>query len=134
MSVQAPLNNDPVNVITSKENLFIIRNFGSKRGGRTLDTSGYPLNEIHGSHIVIREKSTDNYKPMPLNSNNDGYGSLPADHEYVGFVIATELTKKPFVGIMTNGIVNPAASHFPIDSSLLSDLESALKHIEFNED
>ena len=52
-------------------------------GGRTLDVSNYNLPVIKAGHVVIRDPSTDTYKPMPVKSSGDGYDSLPSSHEYV---------------------------------------------------
>lgn len=58
-------------------------------GGRTLDVSNYNLPVIKAGHVVIRDTSTDTYKPMPVKSSGDGYDSLPGSHEYVGVVVCT---------------------------------------------
>lgn len=91
-------------------------------GGRTLDVSNYNLPVIKAGHVVIRDLSTDTYKPMPVKSSGDGYDPLPVPYEYVGVVVCTKPTSEPLVGIMYSGEVNDLASPYPID-----DIKAAMK-------
>lgn len=61
----ASLNDTATNVTTGKEAVVIVDNFQSIRGGRTLDTTGFTFPSIIAGHIIIRETSSGNYKPMP---------------------------------------------------------------------
>src|SRR5690606_14828773 len=58
------------------------------------------------------------------------YGSLPGGHVYAGILIASILKARPFAGIMYDGVVNPAASRFPL-TSIQSAVSTALPHIKF---
>ena len=61
----ANLTNPIEDLITGNDNIVIVDNFQSIRGGRTLDVTGYPYNVLHAGHVII--KSTEGeYKPMPL--------------------------------------------------------------------
>ena len=61
----ANLTNPIEDLITGNDNIVIVDNFQSIRGGRTLDVTGYPYNVLHAGHVII--KSADGkYKPMPL--------------------------------------------------------------------
>lgn len=62
----ANLNNTPRTFDDGKESVIIVDNFQSIRGGRTLDVTGYTLDEITTGHVIIRETATDEYKPMPV--------------------------------------------------------------------
>lgn len=127
------LTNAPIEVVTDNDNIVIKKYIDGYEGGRTLDTSGYALPVIKAGHIVIRETATGVCKPMPLDSENKAYTSLPSGYEYMGIVVATKLTERPFVGILTNGTVNPAAAPYPYDT-VLSDLKAALPQVEFRKD
>lgn len=61
------------------------------------------------------------------------YGSLPAGHQYVGILLVSIPTAKPFAGIMVRGTVNPAAAPFPM-TSILSAFKTAVPLIDFRED
>lgn len=102
-------------------------------GGRTLDVTGYPLEVINAGHVVIRDKDTDTYKPMPLASGNAAYDALPANHEYVGVVVCSKPVSEPIVGIMYSGEVNDVASPFPIDG-IKDALKTALPTLVFLHD
>lgn len=95
------------------DSVVIVDNFKSKRGGATLDTTGYPLPHIRAGHVIIRQTSNGELKPMPLNGTNDGYGTLPAGHTYYGILINSIRTDKPFAGIMFSGTVNPVVGTLP---------------------
>lgn len=123
----------PIEVITGNDNIVIKKYIDGYEGGRTLDTTEYTLPTIKAGHVVIRETATGVCKPMPINDEKNAYAALPAGHEYIGIVVATKLTEKPFVGILTNGTINPAAAPFKYDS-ILAALKSALPQVEFRKD
>lgn len=120
-------------IITENDNIVIKKYIDGYEGGRTLDMTGYGLSVIKSGHVVIVDPATKKFKPMPLVSTNDAYKELPKDHKYAGIVVATKTADRPFVGILTQGTVNPAAAPFKYDS-ILSDLKEALPLIEFRED
>jgi hypothetical protein len=65
---------------------------------------------------------------MPI--SGDVYAALPANHSYVGVVVASILTSKPMAGIMTQGTVNEEASPYPVTTGI----KAALTHITFTKD
>lgn len=120
------------------DSVVIVDNFKSKRGGVTLDTTGYPLPHIRAGHVLIKETATGEIKPMPLNGTNDGYGTLPGGHTYYGILINSVRTDKPFAGVMFSGTVNPvigtiaaaqAQGYFDI-SGILSAVQTAFRGID----
>lgn len=62
----ADLNNDGEQIITGNDSIVIVENFESVRGGRTLDVTGFAPDVINAGHVLIKETSTGNYKPMPV--------------------------------------------------------------------
>ena len=127
------LMNGRTEVITGNDNVVIVDNFQSIRGGRSLDVTGYTKDMIHAGHVIIMETVTKEYKPMPLNAAGTDYDALPAGHEYAGILIASILTKRAFAGIMVRGTVNHAAAPFPM-GAILADVRAALPLIDFRED
>lgn len=61
------------------------------------------------------------------------YGSLPSGHTYAGFNVSTQLTSKPFCGIMYRGTVNNLAAPYDM-SSILAAVKTALPLIYFTTD
>ncbi len=61
----ADLTNPKEDLITGNDNIVIVDNFQSIRGGRTLDVTGYPYNVLHAGHVIIKSAEGE-YKPMPL--------------------------------------------------------------------
>lgn len=132
----ANLANPKTEVISGNDNVVIVDNFQSIRGGRTLNVTGYTLAALKAGHVIIRETATDEYKPMPVvttDPNNPAYGTLPEGHEYAGILIASIPTAKPFAGIMVRGTVNFAAAPYPMDS-ILAAVKTALPLIDFRKD
>ena len=127
----ANLINSGTGMTTDNESIVIVDNFQSKRGGATLDVTGFTPEVIPAGHIVIKETATGEFKPMPV--SGDAYGTLPVGHTYEGVVIANTLTAKPMVGIMYRGTVNPNASAYDI-SSILTAVRAALPLIIFKAD
>ena len=62
---RADLTNPIEDLITGNDNIVIVDNFQSIRGGRTLDVTGYPYNVLHAGHVIIKDADGE-YKPMPL--------------------------------------------------------------------
>ena len=64
------LTNPQEEIITGNDNIVIIDNFQSIRGGRTLDVTGYPYNVLHAGHVIIKSADGE-YKPMPLTGDGN---------------------------------------------------------------
>jgi hypothetical protein len=144
----ADLKNESQEVITGNDNIVIVDNFQSIRGGRTLDTTGFTPEVINAGHVIIKEDATGEYKPLgvipqgtDVSQDQDGsdittedaYAALPAGHSYAGILIASILTKRPFAGILVRGTVNPAAAPYPM-TDILTAVKTALPLIDFRED
>lgn len=112
MAVYVNLADEGVNVDNSMDSVVIMNNQFTIPGGKSLDTTGYSLDVLKAGHVIIKETATGNYKPMPV--SGAAYAALPAGHEYVGILVATILTKRPFAGIMIEGWVNEPASPYPV--------------------
>lgn len=115
------------------DTLVIVDNFQSKRGGVTLDVTGFSKTSIRGGHVVIKETATGELKPMPVIGT--AYGSLPVGHEYYGHVVNSVLTSKPFVGVTRRGVVNhkvvdPTIGYFDMES-ILTALKAKLTLIDY---
>lgn len=124
------------------DHLVVRENYTARDGGVTLDTTNYALPNIRAGHVVIRETSTGELKPMPLNGSNDGYGSLPGGHTYYGHTVQSCRTDRPFVGVTYHAKINPvigtdasaqAAGYFDL-TSILSALRAALTHVIYEGD
>lgn len=116
------------------DNVVIVDNFKSKRGGASLDTTGFPKAWIRAGHVIIKQTSNGELKPMPLNGAGNAYAALPAGHTYYGILIATVPTAKPFAGIMFSGtvnpkVINPAAGYYDI-APILADVQTAFRGID----
>jgi hypothetical protein len=134
MPVYVNLVDDVVNVDSSLDSIVIIENIVSIRGGKSLDTTGYTLDVLKAGHIIIKETATGNYKPMPLAAGNAAYDALPSGHTYVGVLVATILTKRPFAGVMIEGYVNEPASPYPVATIKAAFQTATLNEIKFRGD
>lgn len=68
-----------------------------------------------------------------VDGSSVAYAALPASHSYVGVLVATIRTKRPFAAIMVRGTVNYAAAPYSM-TSILSAVRSALPNIRFTTD
>ena len=134
MAVQVNLVDEIVNIDNSKDSIVIIDNQFSIPGGKSLDTTGFTADVINAGHVIIRETSTGNYKPMPLDVGETAYAALPANHTYEGVLVATILKKRPFAGVMLEGWVNEAASPFSVTSIKSAFLTAVGNKIKFRGD
>lgn len=80
----ADLNTGVSNYGDGKDSVVIVDNFQSIRGGRTLDVTGFLPSVIRAGHVVIKETSSGNYKPMPSSGVNGiaTLGSVTAGSAY----------------------------------------------------
>lgn len=123
----ANLNRDGLEVQMGNDDIVIVKALGDVPGGRTLDVSGMPsdMKVIKAGHIII--KNSENYKPMPLNGGGTAYGSLPANHSYVGVLKASILVSDPRAAIVTIGQIKAAACPYTVTDGI----KSGLPRIEF---
>lgn len=78
------LNNQMETIVTGSDNIVIIDNFQSIRGGRSLDVTGFVPREIKAGHIIIKSDEGE-YKPMPVGSDNSitELGTITGGSSYV---------------------------------------------------
>ncbi len=87
------LQNESQNVITGNDNIVIIDNLQSVRGGRSLDMTGYPHDFLHAGHVIIKD-AAEEYKPMPITGEGSIVslgtivpGTLYTDGTYTGVAL-----------------------------------------------
>lgn len=128
----ASLNNDSTALDTGNDSIVIVEYLSGKVGGATLNVTGFAPEVIPAGHVVIRETSTGDLKPMPVTGS--AYAALPAGHTYSPYVVvASVLKSKPFVGLMDRGTVNPNAQAYAI-ASILDAVKAAQPHIIYRAD
>lgn len=132
------LMNNTVAISDGLDGIIIPNNYTSKRGGASLNVTGYPLPNIRAGHVIIKETATGDFKPMPLAAGNLTYGTLPTGHTYYGHAVQSVLTAKAMVGIMYNGevndkVVSPASGVFDL-ATILTALKAALPHMMYTGD
>lgn len=112
---------------------IVIRNYvDGIKGGVVLDMTGFTPEVIKTGHVIIKS-NTGVYKPMPLNGNV--YGTLPANHSYVGICVTTAEWNKEgsLVGVMTAGEFNDVASPYDF-STIAAAFKTAVPTIRFDHD
>ena len=125
---QADLIKERIEVEDGLESIVIVNALGDIPGGRTLDVTDVAAGTtvIKAGHVIIASNNGV-MKPMPLNAGGTAYGSLPANHTYVGVLKATVTVKDPRAAIVTMGQVNQAACPFTVTEAM----KTALKNIQF---
>lgn len=133
MGAVADFSKDERAILSDMDSIVIRKYIAGIIGGRTLEMKDFKDSVIKAGHIVIRDTTTDTYKPMPVNSECNSYESLPGSHEYVGVVVCSKPANEPLVGIMYAGEVNDKASPYPIDG-IKADIKEALPMLVFMHD
>ena len=123
---QANLVRESNEILDGNDSIVIVNCLGDIPGGRTLDLTGYTPTVVKAGHIIIAD-ANGTTKPMPLNSGGTAYGSLPANHSYLGVLKATVTAADPRAAILTIGQVNQAACPFKITDAM----KTALKDIQW---
>lgn len=124
------LNDEPTNIDTSNDNIVIVDVLMAKRGGTTLDVTGFTPEILKSGLLIIKETATKIYKPMPLDVGGAIYAALPAGHAYAGILIATIKKAQPFAAVLEAGKVNEAAAPYPYPAAA----KTALNLILFTQD
>lgn len=116
--------NDPV----------VIRHYTAGiKGGKVLNVDNYKQEFIRAGHVIIKNTTTGEYLPMPVNEAGDAYESLPENCVYVGVAVSTVPTAEPFVAIMYAGEVNDEASPYAVDS-IKDAIVKAVPTLRFDHD
>lgn len=125
---QANLIREQYEIEDGLESIVIVNCLGDIPGGRTLDVSGVASGTtvIKSGHMLIASNKGV-VKPMPLNSGGTAYGSLPANHSYLGVLKATVSVKDPRAAILTMGQVNQKACPYTVTDAM----KSALPNIQW---
>ncbi len=125
---QANLIREQYEIEDGLESIVIVNCLGDIPGGRTLDVTGVASGTtvIKSGHILIASNKGV-VKPMPLNSGGTAYGSLPANHSYLGVLKATVSVKDPRAAILTMGQVNQKACPYTVTDAM----KSALPNIQW---
>lgn len=123
----AVLNSNVVDYGRNLDSLIVVDNFQSKRGGVTLDVTGFSKPSIRGGHVVIKATASGELKPMPLNAGGTAYATLPADHEYYGHTVQSVLTSKAMVGVTRRAVINHKITDNTIGYFDMTPILAALK-------
>lgn len=122
---------------SSKNSVFVMHYSYGIEGGRSLDTTGYTYDNIYTGHVIIRNTTNNDFKPMPVTgepfASGSAYAALPADHEIVGLTIEDRATILPMAPIIQGGKVNQTAESV-IPYAYTDEIREALSNIEFSQD
>lgn len=121
------LNRDIHEIQSGLDSIVIVKALGDIPGGRTLNVEDVAsdVKVIKAGHIIIAKDN--DYKPMPVASSGEAYGSLPSGYSYVGVLKASVSVKDARAAILTIGQVNAAASPYPVTSAI----KTTLSQIQF---
>lgn len=125
MGVVASLNDETESFDTGNDTIAVPLVLETLVGGCTLDIDGFAPDVIKAGHVVIKDNTSENHKPMPV--SGDAYATMPAGHSYVGVVISSVRTKKPFVGVSLRGSANKVAAPYTVTKAI----EDGLPRINF---
>ena len=95
-------------VDTTNDSVVIVKNLEGIPGGRTLNVTGFNDKEISAGHVIIKETSTGEYKPLPVS------GTIPGSHTYAGILVSSVKTDNAQAAIMVRGTVNEAYCKYPV--------------------
>ncbi len=129
-------------VVFGNDSIVIRKYISGIPGGRTLDCSDFPEDNVLAGHVIIK-KADGNYAPMPIKAATEavgetpaspaGYDTLPAGAKYVGILRSSISKDNPAASIMYDGIVNPTVTPYPMDS-IMDEFTAAVPHIIFEQD
>lgn len=118
------------NVVFGNDSVVIRKYVSGIPGGRTLDVSNYPNDNILAGHVIIKDKD-GNYAPMPI--EGEAYAALPAGASYAGILYRSISKENPAASVMYDGVVNPECVPYPM-TDILDAFKIACPHIIFEKD
>lgn len=122
-------NNIPSN---GKDQVVIINPLGYISGGRSLDVSAVTDTAIYAGHIIVKDKTTDVFRPLEVAGTD--FSDIKTTDEIVGVLASSIKKKKAFAGIVTMGIVNDLAMPFKVSAALMTKIKTALPALQFQHD
>lgn len=117
---------------SGKESVIIRNYVNGIMGGVVLDLTGFSGEFIQCGHIIIRDTTSGEYKPMPVKGG--AYDQMPESHEYVGICMTTVPADTPHVGVMTAGEANDKAVPYPVDDEIKTALKTAVPTLQWGHD
>lgn len=116
---------------TGKESVIIRNYVNGITGGVILDVTGFSEDFIKCGHVIIRNTTDGEYKPMPVSEG--AYTALPENCEYAGICMTTVPVDTPHVGVMTAGELNDKAVPYSVDT-IKAALKTAVPTLQFGHD
>ncbi|QYS85415.1 hypothetical protein JJC03_09200 [Flavobacterium oreochromis] len=132
MATTANLNNTPVQVDTTFDDIIVRKATHDIPGGKTLDVTGVADEVLKAGRIVIQNTTSGDMKLLLIVSGN--YESLPSGYAYKGILKASILKTKPFASVVVGGEINEAAAVNYGLPAIPAEAKTALTHIIFTKD
>ena len=121
--------NARVTAETNKDTIIIDKVFETLRGGRTLDTTGFPDNVIQAGHVIFLSDAGE-FVPQPVDGSIPNNGAAtPVDYEAVGILMGSILASEPAAAIMTRGTVNEVPLKYPITDATKTALGDRIGYV-----
>lgn len=117
-------------VVFGNDSVVIRKYIAGIPGGRTLDCTDFPEENILAGHVII-QKSDGSYAPMPV--SDKAFAALPEGASYVGVLRSSISVKNPAAAIMYNGVVNKELIPYEMDT-ILDAFKTACPQIIFEQD
>lgn len=121
--------NNPTN---GKDQVVIVNPLGYISGGRSLDVTAVTATAIYGGHIIVKDKTTDVFRPLEVSGAD--FSDIKANDEIVGVLVSSIRKDKAFAAILTMGIVNDLAMPFKVSAALMVKIKAALPALQFQHD
>lgn len=120
------IGDNPETVIVGTEGMVFETLHDSITGGVILDTEGFNLSEVKEGHLIIVDKTNNEYRPMPV--SGAVYDSMPSGFAALGLCSVTTATSEAMFPVGLAGKVNEALLPY----TLTEELKTALPHLIFN--
>jgi len=122
MATETNLNREKFSVLTGNDGIVIVQAVTHYPCGISLnvDDLDESVKVISAGHILIREDATGEVKPLGVTSA--AYDTLPSGYSYFGVLKATLPRDNAQASVVTSGVINAAASPYPVTSAIKAGL------------
>jgi len=118
------------NPTNGKDQVVIEKRLSFINGGRSLDVTGVTEEALYAGHIIVKDATTEEYKPLKIEGEN--FSPPIAGETIVGVLGDSILVNKAFATILTAGVLNEKALPFKLTTEVKAAFKEALPALQLH--
>ena len=124
------LTRSKTNLTNGKDQIVIRKALSFIDGGRSLDVTGVTEEGLYAGHIIVKDDTTEEYKPLKVEGDN--FSTPLEDEKIVGVLGSSIFTKTAFASILTAGVLGEKAMPYKLTADVKKLLKEALPALQLH--